>query len=423
MEESCAHSLYAIVIMRPHCFGPNAPFDRLFGSCVNCPNNNAMTHPFTNTICAVALASILGLAGCTSSVPEVFKIGVAVPLSGPTAARGQDLLNGALLAAEELNAKGVTVKGKRVTIEIVAKDDKTDPEVTKQVANELLSEQVHAVIGHVYTPQSAVAVPIYASKGIPQLLTSTSATLLGLGAGNVFRLVAHDGIQARALAAYATENLGGRRIVALVETSEYGKGLYAGISEALKGKPSLVLKVDIKIGDPVSDEQAAQIVAAKPDVVIAAAPREVQAISLMTKLQSLGYTNYSLLGANGIKTPTFAKTTSAINGIFATATTIDCSESDMGAKFVERFKTKFKAGPVWGAHYAYDAVYVLTDTMARTGSAAAPDLVAGLKKFEANAPVNQHMRFADSGEQRYPDVGVYKADGGIWVPQVRSSAW
>jgi len=382
-----------------------------------------MTRHLINTIRAVVPASILALAGCSSSVPEVFRIGVAVPLSGPTAARGQDLLNGALLAAEELNAKGFNVKGKRVTIEIVAKDDKADPEATKQVANELLNEQVHAVIGHVYTPQSALAVPIYASKGLPNLLTSTSASLLGLGAGNVFRLVAHDGIQARALASYATENLNGRRVVALVETSDYGKGLYAGITEALKGKTPLVLKVDVKIGDPVSDEQAAQIVAAKPDVVISTAPREAQAVSLMSKLQGLGYTNYSLMGANGIKTPTFAKTPSAINGIFVTATTVDFSESEMGRKFVERFRTRFKTGPVWGAHYAYDAVYVLTDTLARTGSAAAPELVAGLKKFEANAPVNQQLRFADSGEQRYPDIGVYKAEGGTWVPQIRSSAW
>ena len=88
-----------------------------------------------------------------------------------------------------------------------------------------------------------------------------------------------------------------------------------------------------------------------------------------------------------------------------------------------RFKARFKADPVWGAHYAYDSVYVLTDTLVRVGSAKASDLVAGLKKYEANAPVNQQMRFAESGEQRYPDVGVYKAEGGVWVPQIRTSAW
>lgn len=185
----------------------------------------------------------------------------------------------------------------------------------------------------------------------------------------------------------------------------------------------LVLKLDLKIGEPVSDEQAAQVVAAKPDVVMFLAPREVQAVSLLSKLQGLGYTNYALIGGNGLKTPTFAKVNFPNNGVYATATTIDFSESAMGREFLGRFRTKFKADPVWGAHYAYDTVHVLADTLVRTGSAKAPDLVAGLKKYEANAPVNQQLRFADSGEQRYPDIGVYKAEGGIWVPQIRSSAW
>lgn len=384
-----------------------------------------MTHLFVRTIRAITLAlPALLLGACDSSVPETFKIGVAVPLSGPTAARGQDLLNGAMLAAEELNAKGFAVKGKRVTIEIVAKDDKSDAEATKLVAQALLAEQVHAVIGHVYTPQTSLAVPIYATKGIPNLFTSTSTGLLSLGAGNAFRLVAHDGIQARALAAYSTENLHGKRVVALVEISDYGKGLFTGISEALKEKSSLIaLKLDLKIGEPVSDEQAAQIVAAKPDVVLFLAPREVQAVSLLNKLQGLGYTNYALIGGNGVKTPTFAKANFPINGIYATGTTIDFTESARGREFVERFKIRFKADPVWGAHYAYDSVYVLSDTLVRAGSAKPADLVAGLKKYEANAPVNQQLRFADSGEQRYPDIGVYKAERGIWVPQIRSSTW
>lgn len=372
---------------------------------------------------ATCAAAALALAGCSPAVPEVFKIGVGVPLSGPTGARGQDLLNGALLAADELNAGGFSVNGKRVKIEIVAKDDKADAETTKQVAQELLNEGVHAVIGHVYTPQTTVAVPIYATKGIPNLFNSTSASLLSLGKGNAFRLVAHDGVQARALAAFATENLRGRRVVVLMETSEHGKGLFEGIGAALQEKSWLVLKLDLKVGEPLSDEQAAQVAAAKPDVVILAAPREAQAMSVITKLKALGYSSYSLIGPNGIKTPTFARTTVPINGLYATATTVDFSESIMGREFVGRFRTKFNADPVWGAHYAYDSVYILANVLKRTGSAQPADLVAALKKHEPNAPVNQQLRFADSGEQRFPDIGVYKAERGIWVPQIRSSAW
>ncbi len=57
-------------------------------------------------LAAVALAAHGLLAGCGSSVPDTVKIGVALPLSGSSAARGQDLLNGVTLAVNELNAAG-----------------------------------------------------------------------------------------------------------------------------------------------------------------------------------------------------------------------------------------------------------------------------------------------------------------------------
>jgi branched-chain amino acid transport system substrate-binding protein len=366
----------------------------------------------------------LGLSGCGSSVPDVLKIGVAVPLSGPTAVRGQDLLNGALLAAEELNAKGVLIDGKSVKIEIVPKDDKNDVEAAKTVAQQLVDEKVHAVIGHVYTSQTKAALPIYASKGIPNLFTSTTQGLLEIGAGNAFRLSAHDGIQARAVAGFTRENLRATRVVALVESSDYGKGMYDGVVGAAADKGNPPLKIDLQVGELVTDQQAADIVAAKPNVVLALVPREAQTVSLMNKLKALGYTDYVIVGLNGTKTPSFAKVdTSGTKGVYVTATTIDFTESNAGREFMARFNARFNANPVWGAHYAYDAVYVLADTVRRAKSANAAELVAGLKKFETNAPVNRQMRFADSGEQRFPDVGVYKTEGGTWVPQARTSSW
>jgi branched-chain amino acid transport system substrate-binding protein len=377
----------------------------------------------TRALACIVGSALLGLSGCSSSVPDTLKIGVAVPLSGPTGARGQDLLNGAMLAAEELNAKGVTVDGKSVKIEIVQKDDKGDAATTKQVAQELVDENVHAVIGHVYTAQTMLAVPIYAAKGIPNFFTSTAPGLLELGKGNAFRLSAHDGIQARALASFATENLHGRRLVALVESSDYGKGMFEGCNAALKDKSMLLLRVDVKVGEPLSAEQAAQVAAAKPDVVIAMVSRESQSVALMSKLKGLGYTNYALIGVNGTKTPSFARTDIDVNGIYVTATTIDVGETADGREFAARFKARFKSDPVWGAHYAYDAVFLVTNALKHSRSARPADLVADLKKYEARAPVNGQIRFAESGEQRYPDIGVYKADRGAWIPQTRSSAW
>ena len=95
---------------------------------------------------AVLVGSLL--AACGPRIPETITIGVAQPLSGPSAARGQDLVNGAKLAAADLNASHYKIAGKQVRIEIVAMDDKADKEEAKKVAQALVDRKVTAVIGH-----------------------------------------------------------------------------------------------------------------------------------------------------------------------------------------------------------------------------------------------------------------------------------
>ena len=91
--------------------------------------------------------------------------------------------------------------------------------------------------------------------------------------------------------------------------------------------------------------------------------------------------------------------------------------------FLDSFQKRFGADPVWGAQYAYDAVYALADAARQARSLDASDLVETLKRIEPATKVNQQMRFAASGEQVYPNIGVYKVDHGAWTMQMMSATW
>ena len=54
---------------------------------------------------------------------DVVKIGHVGPTSGAIAHLGKDNENGARMAIDELNAKGVTIGGKKVKFELLAEDD------------------------------------------------------------------------------------------------------------------------------------------------------------------------------------------------------------------------------------------------------------------------------------------------------------
>ena len=76
------------------------------------------------------------------------KIGQVSPLTGPQAHLGKDNDNGARLAIEEVNAKGLTIGGAKVRFELVSEDDQADPKTGTIVAQKLVDAKVAGVVGH-----------------------------------------------------------------------------------------------------------------------------------------------------------------------------------------------------------------------------------------------------------------------------------
>ena len=69
----------------------------------------------------IPLAIALAFAG-GAGAQEVIKIGHVAPVSGPSAHLGKDNENGAKMAVEELNAKGIKINGKPVKFVLVLED-------------------------------------------------------------------------------------------------------------------------------------------------------------------------------------------------------------------------------------------------------------------------------------------------------------
>lgn len=73
-------------------------------------------------------AALLGaLAAGSALAQETVKIGYTGPLSGGAALYGKNVSNGLEMAIKEVNAAGLQVAGKKVTLELVALDDKYSP--------------------------------------------------------------------------------------------------------------------------------------------------------------------------------------------------------------------------------------------------------------------------------------------------------
>ena len=362
------------------------------------------------------------LAGCSPSVPDTLKIGVLTPQTGPFALRGKDLVNGAQLAVDEINGSGYKIQGKPVKLELVTVDDKGEVDAAKAGAEKLLADGVTAVIGPLNTPQAVPVIPIIAAKRTPHFFTATAAELTGLGQGNAFRLLANDDLQGKAMAMIATDNLKGQRIATIVEDGSYGRGLNKAFEAAMPKTAQIVFTTEVGAKDSVTLEMATRIKAASADVVVLFA-REPQLVSLFAALKQVGHTEVTVLGTNVVRNKNVAALAIPVRALYATATAIDAAEFAHGKQFLTSFATKYGSSPVWGAHYAYDAVYALADAARRSETLKNDDLLKTLKRIDPATRVLQNMQFTDSGEQRYPNIGFYRAERGAWVLQLVSASW
>ena len=116
-----------------------------------------MQMKFKLTVLA-AVASFAGSFAAASYAQDmVVKIGHVGPISGSIAHLGKDNENGAKMAVEELNAKGVMIGGKKVKLELVLEDDAGDPKQGTAVAQKLADMKVSGVIGHLNSGTSIPA--------------------------------------------------------------------------------------------------------------------------------------------------------------------------------------------------------------------------------------------------------------------------
>ncbi len=334
-----------------------------------------MQSRFTLAMAPALLASTLAFAPGAAAQPDnIVRIGHVAATSGAIAHLGKDNENGARMAVEEVNAKGLVIGGKRYKLVLQAEDDAADPKQGTVVAQKLVDAKVHGVIGHETSGTTIPASRIYFDAGIAQISPSASnPKYTRQGYNTAFRNVANDEQLGAALARYAIQNSRARRIAVIDDRTAYGKGLTDEFIKNVKRDTSGARIVAQQFTtDKATDFNAilTAIKATGPDLIFFGGMDAV-AGPMLRQMKQLGI-KARFMGGDGMCSDSMARL--AGDGmaddqiICAEAGGVEPAQQKGLDDFRLAYKKRFGIEVMTYAPYAYDGLLTMVAAMQQAGS-------------------------------------------------------
>ena len=363
-----------------------------------------------------ALAVAFSFAGLSYAQDMVVKIGHVAPTSGSIAHLGKGNENGAKMAIEDLNAKGVMIGGKKVKLELAPEDDAADPKQGTAVAQKLVDMKVAGVIGHLNSGTSIPASKIYSAAGIPQISPSaTNPAFTRGGFKTTFRVVADDVHLGGTLGRYAVKNLKGKSIAVIDDRTAYGQGVAEEFTKAVKAAGGK------NVGTEFTTDKATDFMpilttlkGKKPDVIFFGGMDAV-AGPMMRQMKNLGI-KAKFMGGDGIcssELPKLAGDGMADGQVVcAEAGGVEGTQKAGMDKFYADYKKRFGIDVTVYEPYVYDALNIMVAAMVKAGSAEPAKYLPVLAQTANFKGVTGDISFDAKGDIKNGALTLYTFKGG-----------
>jgi branched-chain amino acid transport system substrate-binding protein len=367
----------------------------------------------TTTI-AGAVALVLAAGAPAAQAEDIIKIGHVAATSGPIAHLGKDNENGARMAVDELNAKGVIIGGKKYKIVLQAEDDAADPKQATAAAQKLVDARVQGVIGHETSGTSIPASRIYYDAGIPQISPSASNPQYTRQRYNTtFRNVANDEQLGAALARYAMQQVKAKRIAVIDDRTAYGKGLADEFIKNVKrggaASGSSIVSTQFT-NDKATDFSAilTAVKATKPDMIFFGGMDAV-AGPMLRQMKQLAIP-IKFMGGDGMCSDSVPRLAgSAMSDgqvICAEAGGVEPSQEKGMADFRVAYKKRYGIEVQTYAPYTYDALMTMVAAMRKAGSPDPAKYLPELAKIQYKG-VTGNIAFDARGDVKDGVLTIY----------------
>jgi branched-chain amino acid transport system substrate-binding protein len=305
----------------------------------------------------VVLAGLMVVLTCLASSAESLKIGVLASLTGPAAEVGRYAIQGAKLAAEEVNKTG-GVLGR--PIELVIEDNQTtNPGVVLAFSKLAGDKDIPAFIGPPFSTQIHAIAPDIQRLGKPVMIGGTDPQLTHMGNPWLFRFRPNDIYSARVIADYGVKTLGKKKWAIVHSTDAFGTSGMKTLLEDLKGmdvEPALIQGYTNNSQDFTPVVFAVKQSGADVMATYMTVPTDVAIFA--RQLRQLGV-NVAWFGSpSTVATDVLKLAGAALFDSYA-ASPFNADSSPAAKEFATKYEATYKSAPDYNGAWTYDAVHVL----------------------------------------------------------------
>lgn len=377
----------------------------------------------------IATATLIaGFAGAASAQSTI-KIGVVQPLTGAFANSGTDVVEGAKIATDEINAAG-GVLGKK--LELVIEDTKSNPTEATSVTEKLIvRDKVVALMGASSSTATLAVMPKLIEYKLPMLVeTASSSKVTTSGNPYIFRISPPSEVEA-AVFGKMVKGLGIKKADFLAVNNDWGRGTADEFSKMLKENGigvGLVERMDAHAVDMSS--QLSKLKNSGSDTIFVTTA--VEQLSLVLKQASELGVNAQIISTGGSQNPDqlIKNAAKAADGsshlVFFAPWAPEAAPNPEAAKaFVKEWKSRnLPFGGLTSSFRGYDGIRALAEAIKIAGKAE-PEAIRGALwkvnilglngpiKFEKDGPAGK-----ESG-QSMPKVYLVKIENGqVVVPKL-----
>ena len=308
-----------------------------------------------------------------ASAEGTVKIGVVTAVTGSNSLVGEECIEGAQLAVDEINAAG-GVNGEN--IELVVADEVDNLEMSVLATMELLAnDEVMGIIGSMYSAYCIAAMPSVAEVGVPFISLGSSSGVANEKNPFTWQDRPLDTAQGQVLASFVVNDLGCKNPAIMHSTQSTFQSLADQTIAALK-EAGLEITDKNEFGFPEDESNytpyISQVMDGDYDCLICMGNQAPAAV-ICQQVQAAGLTSdvMPLIGSTSwCSNVCITNAGAAADGWYSISDWVPGGANDVAAAFETNYTTAYPERAIsdLAAVCAYDAVYIMAEAMKIAGT-------------------------------------------------------